>query len=484
MPSRFRVTITSIALLTGIGLATAAVALPGNSDGLPDSTFGSMGRVVHDAGSKVDEAGALAVARDGSLLIAGASENADGKPVVTIAKILPDGSPDIGFGFYGTLTLPLLAQAGQQPAAIAVQPDGAIVVAGTTFIENSADRDWFVIRLTETGARDFSFGGGYVGILFDLSSSRTDYAVDMLIDAKGRIVVFGTVSTPDGDDFAVARLLDDGSPDGSFGSFGQAHFGSGAGDTDTAAGIALSPDGHLLLAGTVQDGMVSTLVDLPSSPASGGGPTADFAGLELDDKGVPVPGYGGLGTGWSLQGFQIAGVDTHDYARDIAIRADGAAVLVGTSFVPLSANDDFSVLVLDGNGAPLGSFDGDGRKILAFDRGGSNTDEGAVVLPQCDGKVVVAGTVQVSFSSPRNQLGFVRLLPEGGLDPTFGIGGGMTLAFDEGSYAERGILWSGRATVIANGQSSVDADFEVGRVTSRLVSCDGFEGAATSPWVP
>jgi hypothetical protein len=96
--------------------------------------------------------------------------------------------------------------------------------------------------------------------------------------------------------------------------------------------------------------------------------------------------------------------------------------------------------------------------------------------------VVVVGTARYSDSTPICELALARLHEGGALDVTLGTAGVDTARFDPvGSIAVGATLWSGRATAI--GQAESGSSLGLARLTSRLVACDGFEGAPTAPWL-
>jgi len=107
-------------------VASAFVLTRYNADGSVDGSFGRGGTVTTHFG-QMDGATSLAVQPDGKLVAAGYSTSAS-DTTVALAGYLPDGSLDVTFGSGG--------QAGSGVAvaatAMAVQPDGKLVLAGHT----------------------------------------------------------------------------------------------------------------------------------------------------------------------------------------------------------------------------------------------------------------------------------------------------------------------------------------------------------------
>jgi uncharacterized delta-60 repeat protein len=106
--------------------------------------------------------------------------------------------------------------------AVAVQPDGRIVVAGYSCdigtCGPTGDSSFRLVRYTADGGLDTDFGMG--GMVTTPIGAGRSQAYDVLVRSDGRIVVGGvaSVDTADPGSFALARYLPDGEPDGDFGS--------------------------------------------------------------------------------------------------------------------------------------------------------------------------------------------------------------------------------------------------------------------------
>ena len=125
---------------------------------------------------------------------------------------------------------------------VVVQNDGKIVVAGWS---QQATYDFAVWRYNTDGTPDTSFGGGD-GVVFTDVSGATHTAHAAAIQSDGKIVVAGTGNV----DFAVVRYLSDGSLDTSFDTDGIATMDP-FGGTDLCQGMAIQPDGKIVLSGYV-----------------------------------------------------------------------------------------------------------------------------------------------------------------------------------------------------------------------------------------
>jgi uncharacterized delta-60 repeat protein len=101
-----------------------------------------------------------------------------------------------------------------------VQPDGKIVVAGTTRQTSTGPGDFIVARfLDPAGTSDTGFGSSNGGAQIDLGGN--DIASAMVLQPDGKILVAGTTVTGSTGHFAVTRLLPSGSPDNTFGNGGR-----------------------------------------------------------------------------------------------------------------------------------------------------------------------------------------------------------------------------------------------------------------------
>ena len=103
-----------------------------------------------------------------------------------------------------------------------IQPDGKIVVAGATDLNNPGS-DFVVVRYNTDGTLDTTFDGdGKVTTDFN---NKSDAAFGAAIQPDGRIVVVGVSGTNNTDkDFAIARYNADGSLDSSFDGDGRTDF--------------------------------------------------------------------------------------------------------------------------------------------------------------------------------------------------------------------------------------------------------------------
>ena len=117
--------------------------------------------------------------------------------MMTVTRLMPNGAPDPTFDGDGTATIDFGVLSDMADAAV-LQPDGKIVVAGST----QADEDIAVARLNPNGSPDAGFGSSGKATV-DFGVAAFGHAV--ALQRNGRIVVAGQRTS--GDEFAVARLM-------------------------------------------------------------------------------------------------------------------------------------------------------------------------------------------------------------------------------------------------------------------------------------
>jgi uncharacterized delta-60 repeat protein len=178
-------------VVAGRSSAAGAVVARLRATGTLDPDFSGDGRVTLPGGGSVS---AVLVQPDRKIVVAG---NAAGSAMMTVTRLMPNGSPDTTFDGDGTATIDFGSTA-DLAAGVVLQPDGKIVVAGYT----QASEDVAVARLNANGSPDATFGVA--------GKATVDFGVATFGEAvarapNGRIVVAGQKTG--GDDFAVARLL-------------------------------------------------------------------------------------------------------------------------------------------------------------------------------------------------------------------------------------------------------------------------------------
>jgi uncharacterized delta-60 repeat protein len=167
------------------------------SRGSLDSSFGSRGiaRLPHRGVLALPAA--VAVERDGRVLLAGNerySDTASPAPCgyclfLAVGRLTPDGRPDRAFGEAGVVHTKL-ELTPRVELGLALQRDGRIVVAGG--IQRGRSSSFLLVRLLRTGAFDSSFGGDGFTVTEMRSAKRNNAEATALAIARdGRIVLAG-----------------------------------------------------------------------------------------------------------------------------------------------------------------------------------------------------------------------------------------------------------------------------------------------------
>jgi len=242
-------------------------------DGAVDYTFGNAGAVDLDFNLAPDFIYAAADDQDNKLVVGGVSFSTDMETAyLSLARLLDDGSLDVSFGDNGkVLTLPttddelspkafidikvlnnggvlalgyigdnimgdiILAKylengsldpdfadngllefsvAGDSPHSLFLLPDNKYLIAGRTFV-NGANRS-MLIKVLEDGSFDTTFGNN--GITINTTLDPNFIITDVIMQDDGKIVKAGRLHVSGVRYVYIARFLENGDLDTSFGS--------------------------------------------------------------------------------------------------------------------------------------------------------------------------------------------------------------------------------------------------------------------------
>ena len=180
-----------------------------------DASFGQGGVVTTDFGGTRDEAWGLVVQRDGKIVVAGhrfTGASGSGPADFALARYDGSGNLDSSFGSGGRVVTDL----GQSDLVwdAVIQPDGKIVVAGSTGagFPSEGPTKIALARYTQTGSLDPTFDGDGIAI----PDAAPEAAEAVALQSDGKLVV----STRHGVRFAVARFTTNGQLDTRFGEDG------------------------------------------------------------------------------------------------------------------------------------------------------------------------------------------------------------------------------------------------------------------------
>jgi uncharacterized delta-60 repeat protein len=317
-------------------------------DGTLDASFATAGVYTRDFGNADDHAAAIALESDGKIVVAG-----KGGADFTVVRLDASGAPDTTFGPEGTRSVDVYGD--DLATDVAVDSGGKILVGGHVGVSNL---NFGLARFTATGSIDLSFGLGSGKMQDDFTSGGSDELEGLAIDSTGRILAGGLGNPPGlaSDNFLAARrYAPNGDVDTSFGTMSGTAIGYTGGPGLAACDLALQGDGKILV--NECTGIVSRFLAggaLDTGFASGGHYYSDFT---IDNKYV-------------LKILPVA----------------GGVVLVGS--VLAGSNFDFLIVRLTDAGALDTSFGGAGWVNTAIGASSEQADSAGV---DSVGRYVLAG---------------------------------------------------------------------------------------------
>jgi uncharacterized delta-60 repeat protein len=187
-----------------------------------------------------DAANAVAIQVDGKILLSG---NLNGDSNIGLARYLSNGTPDTSFGVDGKKK-PVFNNSKSYAAALLIQSSGRILVTG-----NSGEDSYAIcllLGLNEDGTFDNTFGPDQAVSQAELTS--------LILQRDQKILAAGYSysNLQNNSDFALERYDTDGLPDPTFGNNGQVttDFGS---YYDQINVVAQQRDGKIVAAGIAGD---------------------------------------------------------------------------------------------------------------------------------------------------------------------------------------------------------------------------------------
>lgn len=364
--------------------------------------------------------------------------------------------------------------------ALALQPDGKIVVLG------SSAGDIALVRYNRDGTLDDTFGNdGKVTTDF---GGKDDSGSAIVLQPDGKIIVTGTAGTSPGrHHFALARYDSDGTLDMIFGTNGKVvtHFSYEhkilSIDEEKAQAIALQPDGKIIAAGGNGEDMIIARYTnhgvLDTTFATEGRIITDFStssdhshesirAITLQSDGKIIVG-GNSNAGFFLARYNRDGTfDTTfgtngkvDYSFDneinivraFTIQPDGKIIMIGYYVVqgdgPIDPNiSNFDLVRFNSNGKLDTTFRLKSRVTTRFS---AIDGYGHALIRQPDGTIMVVGSIGENFA-------LARYTGDGFLDITFGQRGVVATNFGNNDYGRAIVLQPDDKIIIAG--STCDND--------------------------
>src|SRR5690349_19998107 len=446
-----KVTHTFLATII-VMLTTAVISLAQTTVGNLDPTFGTGGTVRTDFAGNIDQANAVAIQPNGQIVAAGSSfSNSKTVEDFIVARYNANGSLGKRFGRNGKITTDFFRNV-DSISAIAIQPDGRIIVAGFAQLAGSGGtpRVFALARYRSDGQPDTTFGNG--GVITTSFGGNFAAASAVMVQPDGKIVIAGTVDfNPDlpgsGLDFALARYNASGTLDGSFGKGGKVVFDF-FGSFDQANGAVLQPDGKIIVVGSASYDSLNRDIGFALARFNTDG-SIDF----------------GFGTGGKqITDFFGAGAK----ANGVVLQQDGKFVVAGTasdsSTRPVAT--DIAVARYNADGSLDSAFGTAGETAIPF--AGSSTEQGNALALTTDGKIVVAGAAFKTLATPPD-FALVRYNSNGSLDTGFGSGGTITTDVAGGTDEVKAVAIQSDGKVVAAGRSfRSNIDLSLARYNSEV----------------
>jgi uncharacterized delta-60 repeat protein len=361
------------------------------------------------------------------------------------------GAIDPSFGQHGIASISIPTANYTNALDMAIQADGKILVAGSAEL-TSGDQDIALARFNADGSPDESFGTDGV-VLTDFSAPDAE-ASRIVLDGS-KILVVGDANG----DFALARYNADGSLDTTFGNGGKQTLDLGS-DDDKAFGAAIESDGTIVVDG--QSGGQLVLV-----------------GFNGDGSLDTAFGTNGK-TITDAPGFTPSTDPTTDGTGDTLDGSGGVRVLNNGNLLVVSNEQD-----TDGSGRADFVYYNPNGSVAAFDRGADQSSGPDIVgfAFAWHGKVITFGSNGIDTLQRYNS--------DASLDTTFGSGGTAVSKLDwgaDGAIAPNGqIIVAGAGSVgyqegvaVAryNADGSLDTSFGVDGIV--ISPSAGYDGAAAA----
>ncbi len=379
-------------VIAGLMMSVCAVPLATIAQiGVRDQTFGEAGKVQ----TNMDYANSSAT----SSYINSMAEQADGKIIAVgslleapgsgsdfgIARYNINGSVDSSFGNHGFVVSDY--NGDTRMISVVIQPDGKIVCGGG--IHFPSPTVFYLIRLKVDGSYDSTFGNNGK-VITSLDPLANDVLFKIVLLGNGKIVAAGLHETSNNRAIVLVQYNPNGTVDSSFGNNGSVT--NGFGNVQVYGGLAVQTDGKIVVANGDQQG----------------GSTLKYSVARFNSNGITDSSFG-------VNGVFSTAVD--GYAYDLALQKDNKIVLVGSNYA-VTGYGQLCLARITTTGILDSSFGGSGIITTRLINGSTDSDIGASVLIQPDGKILATATT--SILTNRSKWAVARYKPNGKLDNTFG----------------------------------------------------------------
>lgn len=328
------------------------------ANGLLDTAWNGTGTVVTPIGGGADSAFSVAIQPDGKVLLAGVCDDGT-KSSFCAARYLPGGTLDTTWNSTGTV-ITAIGSGSASATAMTLQPDGKVLLAGYCSIGTGSNNGFCVARYLSNGTLDTTWNG--TGTVISAVGDRSDLATAMALQPDGNVLVAGycAVGTGIDSDFCAVRYLPNGTLDTTWNGTGKVITPVGSG-SDLASALSLQSDGKVLVAGGcavgvgfafcaaryLSNGTLDTTWNGTGKVLSAVSGIAQAMTLQPDGKALLAGSCtgntntdfcaarflanGNLDTTWNGTGTVVTPIGSDsDSARAVILQTDGKVLLAGT----------------------------------------------------------------------------------------------------------------------------------------------------------
>ncbi len=340
-------------------------------NGEMDTEFGNYGVIQRVTSDLEGEANSVVIQKDNKIVITGYSISpATNNEEITLIRFTENGNVDKSFGNKG-FTVTEVSNEKDNGESVAIQPDGKIVVVGST--DHKPTTDIVLIRYDENGSIDYSFGINGI-VITDINSSL-DIGKSLVIQSDGKIIVSGFTHIINKFFMTLLRYDSNGVLDPTFGNGGIVitDINGRRGKMD----MAMQNDGKIILVG-------------PSEVES----SHHFTVLRFNNNGSLDKGFGNNGVTKTIIG-------NYSEAESVALDLNGNIVVAGTTEL---GNEEFVVAMYNQGGMLVREFGLDGVVKIGFIK--NSVDRAHTVVIDNDGNIILAGETKNGYTT----FGLVKLI--------------------------------------------------------------------------
>lgn len=397
-----------------------------------DTTFGLSGKVILNIGEE-DKCNSIAMQPDGKIILFGTTRKPENKNYLFIARYKVDGNLDSAFGSNGILLID--SSLGLYGALL---PDGKIIGIANLFLKNQKGLTFF--RFNSDGSTDTTFGTGKGRV------TSTNYfgGEVFCVQPDGRILfVMDRIDKQSNNiQYSLLRFKADGNIDSAFGVNGlvETYFGNDR-SYNWGKGVTVQGDGKMIVLSKF-------------TQSNGGSSTENFSLTRFNENGKIDSSFGWNGS--SMTEFK----GNYNNPISLAIQSDGKIVVVGFGEADGDARSQ-NYLTL--------RFNKDGRLddnfgILGVVKTNLNDNIGSAnnLAIDVDDKILVIGNATgYSDGNLSSDFATIRYNNDGNIDSTFGHHGSILTNIKDGDGTSVIAIQSDGKIVVA-GNSSYH--FDIGMV--------------------